>query len=296
MNKKPDIVIRIHSGLANRMFQYAFYLYLQKKGYQVWVDNTSFRQIHAHEQVEWNRISPQAVMNEAAPSLIFNYGGGSDILSKLRRRIPHASRVWWRIKDPTFRIPTEDELNQRPYLIGFFQRVDMVEQVAERIKKDFLFKPFDSNTKNAELAQRLSQEESVAIHIRKANDYTSLPWFEDTCTAAYYTHAITYMKQHLQNPRFYVFADNFTWAKEHLPQECEWMEYNALAGWGSHFDLQLMSCCRHNIIANSTYSWWAAFLNPNPDKIVIMPNHWFNPQFYPEPETALQAKGWVSLD
>ena len=139
MNKKPDIVIRIHSGLANRMFQYAFYLYLQKKGYQVWVDNTSFRQIHAHEQVEWKRIFPQAVMKEAAPSLIFNYGGGSDILSKLRRRIPHASRVWWRIKDPTFRIPTEEELNKCPYLIGFFQLVDLVEQVAERIKKDFLF-------------------------------------------------------------------------------------------------------------------------------------------------------------
>ena len=182
MNDKPDIVIRLHSGLANRMFQYAFYLYLQKKGYNVWVDKTSFRKIHAHEQVEWERIFPKAIMEEAATSLNFNYGGGSDILSKIRRRIPHASRVWWRMKDPTFRIPTEDELKKRPYLIGFFQRAEMVEEVAERIHEDFQFAPFESHSPHAELAQRLAQEESVAIHIRKANDYTSLPWFEDTCT------------------------------------------------------------------------------------------------------------------
>lgn len=296
MNDKPDIVIRLHSGLANRMFQYAFYLYLQKKGYNVWVDKTSFRKIHAHERVEWERIFPKAIMEEAATSLNFNYGGGSDILSKIRRRIPHASRVWWRMKDPTFRIPTEDELKKRPYLIGFFQRAEMVEEVAERIHKDFQFAPFESHSPHAELAQRLAQEESVAIHIRKANDYTSLPWFEDTCTEAYYAHAIDYMKQHLQNPRFFVFADNPQWAKDHLPKECEWAGNSVTFGWGSHYDMQLMSCCQHNIIANSTYSWWAAFLNPNPHKIVIMPSHWFNPQLYPEPETALQAKGWVSLD
>ena len=82
----------------------------------------------------------------------------------------------------------------------------------------------------------------------------------------------------------------------HLPKECEWAGNSVTSGWGSHYDMQLMSCCQHNIIANSTYSWWAAFLNPNPHKIVIMPNHWFNLQLYPEPETALQAKGWVSLD
>lgn len=296
MNDKPDIVIRLHSGLANRMFQYAYYLYLQTKGYRVWVDHTSFRQIHAHEQVEWNRIFPKALMREAAPNLLFHYGGGSDILSKIRRRIPHASRVWWRMKDPTFRIPTEEELNKHPYLIGFFQRAEMVEQVADRLHEVFQFEPFESNTKNAALAQQFAHEESVAIHIRKAKDYTSLPWFEDTCTATYYIHAIAYMKQHLQHPRFYVFADNFTWAKEHLPKECEWVEGNTSAGWGSHFDMQLMSCCKHNIIANSTYSWWAAFLNQNPNKQVVMPSHWFNPQLYPEPETALQAKGWISLD
>lgn len=296
MKERPDIVIRLHSGLANRMFQYAFYLYLQTKGYQVWVDNRSFRKIHPHEQVEWQQIFPQAIMNEAPQELIQGYGGGSDVLSKIRRRIPHASRVWWRMKDPTFRIPTEEELHTHPYLIGFFQRASMVEQVAERVRKDFLFTPFEPNSPNAELAQRLSHEESVAIHIRKAKDYTSLPWFENTCTAEYYAHAIADMKKHLKNPHFFIFADDPTWAKEHLPKECERVEGNATAGWGSHFDMQLMSCCKHNIIANSTYSWWAAFLNPNHEKRVIIPLHWFNPKLYPQPDDALQVRGWTMFD
>lgn len=296
MKEKPDIVIRLHSGLANRMFQYAFYLYLQKKGYRVWVDDRNFRIIHAHEQVDWQHIFPQATMMEAPKRIIFHYGGGGDVFSKVRRNIPHASRVWWRIKDPTFRIPNKDELKERPYLIGYFQRADMVEEVEEQLRQDFLFAPFTPNTKNEEWATLMAQEESVGIHIRKAHDYTSLPWFENTCTAEYYAHAIDYMKQHLKNPRFFLFADDLTWAKKHLPEGCEWVEGNPTSGWGSHFDLQLMSCCKHNIIANSTYSWWAAFLNQNPNKQVVMPAHWFNPKLYPQPDNALQAKGWGMLD
>lgn len=296
MTKKPDIVIRLHSGLANRMFQYAFYLYLQKKGYRVWVDDKSFRKFHPHEHVEWNRIFPRATMEEAPSSLIFRYGGGNDILSKIGRRIPYVSRVWWRMKEPTFRLPDDKELIRTPYLIGYFQRADMVEKVKENIHKDFQFTPFEENSRNAVLAKEMAQVESVGIHIRKSQDYTTLPWFENTCTGNYYVHAITYMKQHLNNPRFFVFADNMAWAKEHLPSECIWVEGNSYAGWGNHFDMQLMSCCKHNIIANSTYSWWAAFLNPNPGKKVIMPSHWFNPQLYPASENALQTKGWMMLD
>lgn len=296
MSRPKDIVIRFRSGLANRMFQYAYYLYLRQKGYNVWMDSTSYRVSHAHEQVEWQRIFPNATIEEAPSWLINRYGGGSDLLSKVRRHIPHASQVWWRMEDPTFRLPTEEELHKRPYLIGFFQRTDMVAQVAERIRKDFQFAPFEPHTPYAELAQQLANEESVAIHVRKAKDYTSLPCFHNTCSEAYYAHAINHMKQHLQHPRFYVFTDNPTWVKQHLPEECECIGTGITSGWGNHFDMQLMSCCQHNIIANSTYSWWGAFLNSNPDKRVIMPSHWFNPELYPDPEDALQAEGWVSLD
>ena len=297
MKNKHKIVIRFHSGLANRMFQYAYYLYLQQQGYEVRMDCTSYRIFHAHEHVEWQRIFPNATMEEASSLLIHRYGGGGDLFSRARRHIPYASQVWRKRKEnPAFRLPTEEELRKRPYIIGFFQRADMVAQVEERIRKDFQFTPFEPNTACAELAQQFAHEESVAIHIRKGKDYASLSWFHNTCSEAYYAHAIDYMKQHLHHPRFYVFADNPAWAKQHLPEECECIGTGITTGWGNHFDMQLMSCCQHNIIANSTYSWWSAYLNPNPQKCVILPNYWFNPEMYPEPDDALQADGWISLD
>ena len=248
MNIKHEIVIRLHSGLANRMFQYAYYLYLQQKGYKARMDSSSYRIFHAHEKVDWQRL------------------------------------------------PTEEELRKRPYIIGFFQRADMVEQLEERIRKDLQFVPFEPNSPYAELAQKLAGEESVAIHVRKGKDYSALQYFHNTCPESYYIHAIEYMKQHLKDPRFYVFTDNPEWVKKHLPEYCECIGTGITTGWGNHFDMQLMSICKHNIIANSTYSWWGAYLNPNPDKLVIIPSHWFNPQLYPDPEDALLAKGWISLE
>lgn len=296
MSLKHKIVIRLHSGLANRMFQYAYYLYLQQKGYDVRMDSKSYRIFHVHEDVDWQRIFPHAKMREASAWTIKRYGGGSDLISKVRRHVPHASQVWWRMKNPTFRLPTEEELRKRPYIIGFFQRADMVEQVEERIRKDLQYVPFEPNSPYAELAQKLASEESVAIHVRKGKDYSVLPYFHNTCPESYYAHAIEYMKQHLKSPRFYVFTENPEWVKQHLPGDYECIGTGITSGWGNHFDMQLMSCCKHNIIANSTYSWWGAYLNPNLDKIVILPKYWFNPKLYPDPEDALQAKGWISLD
>ena len=296
MNIKHKIVIRLHSGLANRMFQYAYYLYLQQKGYNVRMDSSSYRIFHAHEKVDWQRIFPNAKIEEASAWTIKYYGGGRDLISRVRRHVPHASRVWWRMNNSTFRLPTEEELRKRPYIIGFFQRADMVEQLEERIRKDLQFVPFEPNSPYAELAQKLAGEESVAIHVRKGKDYSALTYFHNTCPESYYIHAIEYMKQHLKDPRFYVFTDNPEWVKKHLPEYCECIGTGITTGWGNHFDMQLMSICKHNIIANSTYSWWGAYLNPNPDKLVIIPSHWFNPQQHLNPEEALQAKGWISLD
>lgn len=80
------------------------------------------------------------------------------------------------------------------------------------------------------------------------------------------------MKEKLQHPKFYVFTDNVDWVKENF-QEIEYtlLKGNPADGYGNHFDMQLMSLCKHNIISNSTYSWWSAFLNQNPGKVVIAP-------------------------
>lgn len=122
-------------------------------------------------------------------------------------------------------------------------------------------------------------------------------WYQETCPLDYYRKAIAYIKEKVDNPKFYVFADNPAWVTEHFNEfDYTLIEGNPPAGWGSHFDMQLMSYCKHNIISNSTYSWWGAFLNKNPEKIVILPHQWFNPKSCEESTSEkVQCKGWVAL-
>ena len=113
----------------------------------------------------------------------------------------------------------------------------------------------------------------------------------------YYRNAIAYMKNHLVNPRFFVFADNKEWVKEYFTGfEYTLVDGNPGDGWGSHFDMQLMSLCKHNIISNSTYSWWGAFLNASSKKVVIIPKVWFNPDSCDDfTSEKLLCKGWIQL-
>ena len=122
-------------------------------------------------------------------------------------------------------------------------------------------------------------------------------WYQDTCPLEYYRKAMDYIRERVDNPKFYVFADNPSWVKEHFKGlDYTLVEGNPPSGWGSHFDMQLMSCCKHNIISNSTYSWWGAFLNKNPEKMVILPHQWFNPKSCEESTSEkVQCEGWVAL-
>lgn len=122
------------------------------------------------------------------------------------------------------------------------------------------------------LEKEIEECESVAIHVRKGKNYQSYIWYQNTCSMDYYRKTILQMKEKLQHPKFYVFTDNVDWVKENF-QEIEYtlLKGNPADGYGNHFDMQLMSLCKHNIISNSTYSWWSAFLNQNPGKVVIAP-------------------------
>ena len=94
----------------------------------------------------------------------------------------------------------------------------------------------------------------------------------------------------------YVFTDNPKWVKENLQDiDYELIDSNPITGWGNHFDMQLMTKCKHNIIANSTYSWWGAYLNMNVDKIVIAPQRWFNEQYISVEDSVsfTKCKGWI---
>ena len=294
MSKK---VVRMSAGLANRMLQYTYALYLKKKGYDVYVDNNYKATKWKMEDIEWNRIFPNATLRQATNSLIFKFGGSYSTIDKIRRHyLPFLSSVW--ISENAVNNPSGEELKKFNYFIGVYQDARIAEAVENVVKGLFHFSDFEVGSKNAELAMNMRSENSVAIHLRKGQDYMKNENYANTCPLEYYLKAVDIIKDRVEDPVFYVFTDNPDWVKENLKGiDYTLVEGNPAIGWGNHFDMQLMSYCKHNIIANSTYSWWGAFLNDNPDKIVIDPKYWFNPNLnkFKNIENKTACEGWILL-
>lgn len=288
-----EVIVNMACGLANRMFQYSYYLYLKSLGWQVKTDFYRKSKL-AHENVDWERIFPQATFEQASQVDVLMKGGGAYLLSKIRRRyLPWTTQV---IEMPTaFTVKLPSKSGQ--YIMGVFQNADIVEAIKDKVLDAFTFRPFISG-ENARLMNEMRHNElSVGIHVRKGKDYVNRRLYQNTCTVEYYMKAVTYLKKKLGQPTFYVFTDSPEWVKDNMTFfNYTLVSGNPCVGWGSHFDMQLMSYCHHNIISNSTYSWWGAFLNKNKGKIVICPRAWFNPEYCQEWEsTPVRCQDWIVL-
>lgn len=163
------------------------------------------------------------------------------------------------------------------FVKGNFQSEKYFKSIEPIIRQEFTFKRALSG-KNAEWKDKIENCNAVSIHIRRG-DYISIQAnakkFEQT-SLSYYDSAIQCIANQLKNPVFFVFSDDTTWVKQHLKSDfpLHFIDNNNTADT-SHLDMQLMSLCQHNIICNSTFSWWSAWLNINPQKIVIAPQKWF---------------------
>lgn len=158
-------------------------------------------------------------------------------------------------------------------MYGYYQSEKYFKEITNIIRKDFTFpKPVDII--NQKLINQIDNTESVSIHIRRG-DYLNIPNTQNICSISYYKKAINLILKNISNPQFYIFSNDINWCKQHLQiDKAIFISNNT--GKNSFIDMQLMSCCKHNIIANSTFSWWGAWLNNNPNKIIISPNKWMN--------------------
>ena len=187
------------------------------------------------------------------------------------------------------------KIKQDGYVIGYFQDERYFISYNKEIRDAFMFSPFQDE-RNIRLSKELDKTNSVAIHIRKGDGYATWNEFKGTCPIEYYKKAVVYLETKFQNLKFYIFTDSIEWVKQNF----NWLEYtlvdwNPSVGWGNHFDMQLMSMCKHNIIANSTYSWWAAWLNNNPQKIVVAPAEWFNLQSRIKHQSEIVPTNWIKI-
>ena len=162
------------------------------------------------------------------------------------------------------------------YLHGYWQSEKYFAEIAEQLRSDLRFTtPLDdANAKMA--AQIASADTPVALHVRRG-DYVASGSYA-ACSPAYYRAAADLLAETLGSDlTCFVISNDPGWARENLNlgQETVFVDLNDEKT--GHFDLHLMSLCAHNVIANSTFSWWGAWLNDNPDKQIIAPKQWFAP-------------------
>jgi hypothetical protein len=164
------------------------------------------------------------------------------------------------------------------FVKGNFQSDKYFKSIESLIKDEFKF-TIQLDVENLKWKNEILNTNAVSIHIRRG-DYISLKQNVNKFAQipiSFYKSAISEIAQKVHNPVFFVFSDDIKWVKENLISDAplHFIENNNTVQT-SHFDMQLMSLCKHNIICNSTFSWWSAWLNANPHKIVIAPQNWFS--------------------
>ena len=162
------------------------------------------------------------------------------------------------------------------YLMGNWQSEKYFKHAEDSIRSDFSFKT-PLTGRNAEVATLIKNSVAVSMHVRRGDMAVNPTAFavHGLCTLDYYRRAVEYVTARVVHPVFFIFSDDMSWVREHLHVEhpCHYIEHNK--GPESYNDMRLMSMCRHHIIANSSFSWWGAWLDPRGDKIVVAPDHWF---------------------
>lgn len=162
------------------------------------------------------------------------------------------------------------------YLEGYWQSERYFSDIKDVIRREFTFKHVP-DSENEKVVKEILRTNAVSVHVRRG-DYVSDPRINQVhgvCATEYYSGAIKRIADSVPRPRFFVFSDDLEWARENLPLDYQvtYVSHNGLSK--SYEDLRLMSLCRYHIIANSSFSWWGAWLAPSEGKLVIAPRRWF---------------------
>jgi hypothetical protein len=162
------------------------------------------------------------------------------------------------------------------YLDGYWQSEKYFSDISDIIRNEFTVK-LPQVDKNLTLAQQITSCESVSLHVRRGDYITDekTNTIHGTCDLGYYARCIEHLDHKIHHPCFFIFSDDPEWAEKNLriTHPSTFVSHNGSKK--NYEDLRLMSQCRHHIIANSSFSWWGAWLNRYPDKLVLSPSRWF---------------------
>jgi len=275
------IIVQVMGGLGNQLFQYALGLRLAfERRTPLKLDIGWFkRQTLRSYQLDALKIRVEiASPHEIEKFTRVNWGGlKGRAYQAVQQRLPYFYRRVVMEKGPFFDPNVINKVSRNAYLIGYWQAEKyfhpIVPLLREEIKPDG---PFSPGCKA--WGEKISGSKSTSLHVRRGDYVKALHTNQvhGTCSLAYYAEAISYIRQRFPEITVYIFSDDMDWATQNFCSypSMEFVELDSINR--DQEELLLMSLCDHHIIANSSYSWWGAWLGTKPEKIVIAPQKWFN--------------------
>ncbi|MFK8006492.1 MAG: alpha-1,2-fucosyltransferase [Saprospiraceae bacterium] len=291
------VTIRLKAGMGNQMFQYAFGLRMARAlGVDLRIDLSLLldrargdKHVYRNYDLTIFNVSHDFTIN---PSILKTlYKTKSSKISKLTRKWIGRNKNY--IKEPHFHV-SQDILNHpkdNTIYEGWWQSEDYFSEIAAEVKDVFSFiDPIQKDSK--ELLHKLQNSNSVCLNVRRT-DFLKVDTL-NTTNEKYFFRAAKYIAERVENPVFYIFSDDVEWCRDNIrldyPTEVIGHEHKGRK-FGNY--MQLMIACQHFIIPNSSYAWWAVWLNANPSKLVVAPKVWFNDS---EIDTSdLVPKEWMRL-
>ena len=281
------IIVILSQQLGNQMFQYALGRHLALSGKDVKYDLSYFDKHTGHDLALpriFNLTLPVATRAEV------------DDLWDERSRLGYRIRRKLFGLDPLLVYEISKECYPRPFnsrthtmdhgiLYGYWQSEKYFAPSADVIRRDFTFQ--EPSLRNRELSEEMASRTSVGIHVRRGDYQGLFPLLNEK----YYASAMNHFNEKYGSVHFYVFSNDLSWCREHLKAEkITFVDFNS--GKDSPYDMWLMTQCKHNIIANSSFSWWGAWLNAHKGKEVIAPKEW---DFHLKEHPDLYGTDWIKL-
>lgn len=271
------------------MSQYAFYLAKSHRHKNVYYINLAENHFEPHNGFELEKVFGISTRMDIPPIVRFfskiRFLKQYKPFSLIRCVAKLFTRTIREAQDFSFDYKSLKPHRGITYYVSGWHSFYYFKEIETEIRKVFSFDSSKLDSENLNLLKRIQSEESVAIHLRRGDYLNSI--LDGVCTDGYYANAINKIKNLIPGKtlRFFVFSDDINYA-ESLFNGDEFVFVDNNHGSNSWIDMYLMSCCKHNINANSTFSWWAAWLNENVNKIVMVPSSFFRtretPEFYPE--------------
>ena len=295
------IVIKLRGGLANQMFQYALgrHLCIINK-VPLYLDLVHYSDEQTEEKTIRDfglnvcniqaKIASEQQINDAK-------GWFNNPLKRKVNTLFNKSKPYYKVNIlKEHQIGFDENILKAPkncYVQGFWQSENYFEEIRDIILKDLSFK-VEPIGANLNYLNEIKDCNSVSIHVRRG-DYVNSKHYQnihEVLTVNYYNKAIKTILDSIKDPVFYVFSDDPVWVKQNLKSEYKmvFVDHNMDT---PHEDIRLMQYCKHNIIANSTFSWWAAWLNNNPDKIVVAPDKWYKKVDLENPD--ITPCSWIKI-